>query len=378
MHYARAAAVGYKLGPQVELAHNNVDGNAPGEILSLATGLTRTPQPDGGTAYTGTIPTTSGDPGTPPSDDAILRIITNLRGGNDAIGPHKLNPPAGFHDSLKLHMTVGANGLVQRVSLTYRQQHTGSPTADGTYTWTIAYSHLGSTPRSRPRPPRPRGARSYPQVGEDGRLMTTRTTACIRLAGTLALVILIGAGCGSGAKTPGVANLGSTPKTSAGFPASAGTGSGNSQALAFAHCMRSHGIPNFPDPGGSFPPGIKQTPGFQPAMETCNKLHGTSQSTRQPSRRHNTTPPSHRPNASETTASRTSPTRRSQAVAGNSSQPSPTSTPPLQPSSTPLPHADSEDQSDSPREAEARSRCVTIGGATPSSGGTAPNPRASL
>jgi hypothetical protein len=36
--------------------------------------------------------------------------------------------------------------------------------------------------------------------------------------------------------------------------------------------MRSHGVPSFPDPGGSFSPGIKQNPAFGPAMQRCNKL----------------------------------------------------------------------------------------------------------
>ena len=46
------------------------------------------------------------------------------------------------------------------------------------------------------------------------------------------------------------------------------------QALAFAGCMRSHGVPSFPDPGrhGDFtlPAGIdQQSPQFQRAMHAC-------------------------------------------------------------------------------------------------------------
>ena len=47
---------------------------------------------------------------------------------------------------------------------------------------------------------------------------------------------------------------------SSGSPSSAaGTGSGDTLALQFADCMRSHGVPNFPDPtfpstGGRFIP----------------------------------------------------------------------------------------------------------------------------
>ena len=72
-------------------------------------------------------------------------------------------------------------------------------------------------------------------------------------------------------------------------PALAGCGfSGNSSvsessgsagtALEFADCMRSHGVPQFPDPGSSagpaFGPGsaLKSSPAFQSAQSKCNKL----------------------------------------------------------------------------------------------------------
>lgn len=72
-------------------------------------------------------------------------------------------------------------------------------------------------------------------------------------------------------------------------PALAGCGfSGNSSisessgsegtALAFATCMRSHGVPQFPDPGSSqgpaFGPGssLKSSPAFQSAVGKCDKL----------------------------------------------------------------------------------------------------------
>ena len=59
----------------------------------------------------GTIPNLNTDPGVAPTDDAILRIITNLRTGNDAIGPHKAFAPAGFHNGLQLQMTAGPDGI---------------------------------------------------------------------------------------------------------------------------------------------------------------------------------------------------------------------------------------------------------------------------
>ena len=52
---------------------------------------------------------------------------------------------------------------------------------------------------------------------------------------------------------------------------SAGTGSGDALALKFAQCMRSHGVPNFPDPGQPVGgPGSEvnpQAPAVQAASE---------------------------------------------------------------------------------------------------------------
>ena len=118
LHYASESGVGPKVGPDVELAHNNVAGNAAGRILSLVTALTQSSQPDGTTVYTGTIPNLNTDPGEAPTDDTILRIIAALRTGNDAMGPHRAFAPAGFHNGLQLQMTVG-HGLVRQIRLTF-------------------------------------------------------------------------------------------------------------------------------------------------------------------------------------------------------------------------------------------------------------------
>jgi hypothetical protein len=62
---------------------------------------------------------------------------------------------------------------------------------------------------------------------------------------------------------------------------SAGTGSGNALALKFADCMRSHGVPNFPDPGspvGGQGSGINtQAPAFLSAGRNCDKLTNNPQ-----------------------------------------------------------------------------------------------------
>lgn len=53
-------------------------------------------------------------------------------------------------------------------------------------------------------------------------------------------------------------------------------GSHNSQLLAFAHCMQTHGVPQFPDPtaGGAIglPQGVDpNSPSFQAAWHKCQK-----------------------------------------------------------------------------------------------------------
>ena len=112
--------------------------------------------------------------------------------------------------------------------------------------------------------------------------MGPRTAGRVCLAGTFGLLVLVVGGCGGASKTPAVASLGPTPTTtpSSGGPSgSAGTASGNTVALEFANCMRSHGVQNFPDPGGPIVPGIKQSQAFRSGMQTCNKLYPTSRST---------------------------------------------------------------------------------------------------
>ena len=152
VQYASASNLG-KLGSVAQLAQDNVAGNTADQILSLTTGLTQTTQPDGTTLYTGTIANSDADPGVAPTDDSIIRIITNLRSGNEP------GAPGGSHNDLQLQMTVGSDGFVQQVSLTFQQQNTGSPTGDGTYVWTVAYSQLGTTPPiPAPAAPSPAGS----------------------------------------------------------------------------------------------------------------------------------------------------------------------------------------------------------------------------
>ena len=53
------------------------------------------------------------------------------------------------------------------------------------------------------------------------------------------------------------------------------TGASSNSQLAFAECMRSHGVPNFPDPsaggGINLPDALEQSPAFQSAAAACRK-----------------------------------------------------------------------------------------------------------
>ncbi|MGH2885592.1 MAG: hypothetical protein ACRDPA_23315, partial [Solirubrobacteraceae bacterium] len=71
---------------------------------------------------------------------------------------------------------------------------------------------------------------------------------------------------------------------------------GGSQALAYARCIRSHGVPSLPDPGASPPSGSYnsflgiaipstidvQSPAFQSANKTCQQLISASNASKPP------------------------------------------------------------------------------------------------
>ncbi len=115
-----------------------------------------------------------------------------------------------------------------------------------------------------------------------------RGAACLAAALVAAGVLI--AGCGGTSPGGGVASLGAhtstTSSTAASSAASSGGGeesSPGSQAVAYAACMRSHGVPNFPEPQISHkgsgvsvrmavPAGIGGNPGFKSADRSCRKL----------------------------------------------------------------------------------------------------------
>jgi hypothetical protein len=86
-------------------------------------------------------------------------------------------------------------------------------------------------------------------------------------------VALLAAGCG-GSSAPHVARIGSAATRS-----SANGSAGSSGAVAFSRCVRSHGVPTYPDPagGGRLPKKTPQQLGvspsvFQAARDACIHL----------------------------------------------------------------------------------------------------------
>jgi hypothetical protein len=70
--------------------------------------------------------------------------------------------------------------------------------------------------------------------------------------------------------SPGVANVGPTPAMTGSSSQGAST---QSNLVAYSDCMRSHGVPSFPDPSGKgvfdFSTIHRNLPQFQSAMKTC-------------------------------------------------------------------------------------------------------------
>jgi hypothetical protein len=99
-----------------------------------------------------------------------------------------------------------------------------------------------------------------------------------RLVASVVAVVpctLLAAGCGGGGGSPGVASVASSTTASTTTTRNAQVG-----LVAFSHCMRSNGMPSFPDPqhyvGGNVKLTIHQlqaaSPHFQAAMNACNHL----------------------------------------------------------------------------------------------------------
>jgi len=86
------------------------------------------------------------------------------------------------------------------------------------------------------------------------------------LLAVLAVALAACGGTGSSADSPPSAPQAGTP-----------SGSSQSGAVAFAQCVRAHGVPDFPDPqNGHFliSGSVQDNPKFQPAVQACQHLLG--------------------------------------------------------------------------------------------------------
>lgn len=110
------------------------------------------------------------------------------------------------------------------------------------------------------------------------------------VAAAAALVTVGLAACGGGGPaSPGVAGAAAAPSASASTPSASAAAGGSSagrsqgsrtaQGLAYAQCMRSHGVTSFPDPvttGQAFKVGLSgldpNSPQFQSAQDACRPL----------------------------------------------------------------------------------------------------------
>jgi hypothetical protein len=135
LHYARQSDLGPKLGPAAQLARDNVTGTTAQRILKLAANLHKIVESHGMTNYTGTIPNSNAYPANEPTDDAIMRMISNLRSGT----------PPGDHGGLQLRMIAGGDGMVRRITITFQRYDPATSADLGTTTWNVTYGQLGST-----------------------------------------------------------------------------------------------------------------------------------------------------------------------------------------------------------------------------------------
>jgi hypothetical protein len=91
-----------------------------------------------------------------------------------------------------------------------------------------------------------------------------RASGCV----VIAAMTLFAAGCGGGSPT---GSSGGSPSSSA--------DTSYQQRLAYSQCMRSHGVPGFPDPPGAGQPAAtsgasinQNSPAYQAAHQTCQHL----------------------------------------------------------------------------------------------------------
>lgn len=112
----------------------------------------------------------------------------------------------------------------------------------------------------------------------------------------LPLILILATACGSATNAPGVANIVATTASEPGNAVGTPTTSTGSQGnpVAYAQCMRSHGIPDFPDPNanGNFTiqagPGSDldpSSPAFQSADNACKAFKPVASAAQKQQRR---------------------------------------------------------------------------------------------
>ena len=200
LHYANASNVGPKpLDGLTHLAHDDIAGTTPQQILALTTQVQKTAQSDGTTVYTGTIPSGNINAGNDPGNNAIISMILGAQKRTAMMFGGGKGNEGDIQNDLQFEMSVGGDGLVRQVSVTFQQE------AHGIYTWSVTYSQLGNTPPITAPP----SSTDVP---------------------------------------PGTLPPGTPPQNGGQPPAQTITPADQADYLKAAACMRSHGIPDFPDP----------------------------------------------------------------------------------------------------------------------------------
>jgi hypothetical protein len=99
------------------------------------------------------------------------------------------------------------------------------------------------------------------------------------MVAALSALLIGGAACSSNGGGPGVASIGSS-----GSPSGSSGSDAHASPLAYSQCMRSHGVPNFPDPDANGGLRLQAGPGtgidpnsptFKAAQQACESLQPT-------------------------------------------------------------------------------------------------------
>jgi hypothetical protein len=125
LRYPSASDLGRRLGAIARAVRTLLTGSRADQILALVPGLHKTAEPDGTTAYAGTIPA-SDSAAASPTGNTAARLVAALKSvGNDA----------------QLRLIVGSDGLVRQMSEIVDHR---------TRAWTIQYTQPGTTPPVSP------------------------------------------------------------------------------------------------------------------------------------------------------------------------------------------------------------------------------------